>query len=298
MTTLRPLALLLIFGACDTAPEAQTAGPPTPGLEVDAGDYADARAHSRTRLIRHGSSPHPGGPPRTPPGSVATTYDSSGRSLVAFITPDPGDRRRRPAVLFLHGGFSFGEQHWDMTSPYREAGFIVMLPILRGENGQGGDFSLFYDEVDDVLAAAERLAGLPYVEAGSIYLAGHSVGGTLAMLAAMASPRFRAAASFSGSPDQVLYVRGRPEIVPFEPSDIQEFRLRSPVAHAGSFKCPTRLYFGDDEYWLHGGTARTASLAKGKGLDVEAIEVPGDHDGMVPEAIERSIRFFRGGRDR
>ena len=58
---------------------------------------------------------------------------------------------------------------------------------------------MFYDEVDDVLAAAEALADLPEVDSGHLYLAGHSAGGTLALLAAMSSQRFRAAASLSGA---------------------------------------------------------------------------------------------------
>ncbi len=37
-----------------------------------------------------------------------------------------------------------------------------MIPILRGENGQPGSYTMFYDEVDDVLAASAALASLPY----------------------------------------------------------------------------------------------------------------------------------------
>src|SRR5678816_999790 len=36
-----------------------------------------------------------------------------------------------------------------------------MTPILRSENGSPGAYSLFYDEVDDIVAAAEALAQLP-----------------------------------------------------------------------------------------------------------------------------------------
>ena len=31
-----------------------------------------------------------------------------------------------------------------------------MIPTLRGENGQKGDFTLFYDEVDDVILAPSK----------------------------------------------------------------------------------------------------------------------------------------------
>ena len=87
-----------------------------------------------------------------------------------------------------------------------------MIPTLRGENGLPGAYSMFYNEVD-VLAAAEALAKHPGVDGTRLYVSGHSVGGTLALLAAMSSKRFRAAASFSGSPDQVKWASGQMELV-------------------------------------------------------------------------------------
>lgn len=59
-----------------------------------------------------------------------------------------------------------------MSQPFRDAGFIVMMPVLRSENGQPGDYSMFYDEVDDVLAAADVLARQPDVDAQRIYSQG------------------------------------------------------------------------------------------------------------------------------
>jgi len=264
----------------------------TPGLELQAEDYAVVRAAFKTKLVRRGPSPQHEEPLRTPPGAVAIQYHSGKVTLRAFVTPDPVDGRRHPAVLFLHGGYAFGEVHWDMARPSRDAGFVVMVPVLRGENRQAGGYSHFYDEVDDVLAAAEALANLPYVDDSRLFLSGHSIGGTLTLLTAMASPRFRAAASISGSTERRTVVPGGSEVVPFDTADIREFRVRSPVAYATSFKCPIRLFHGDQEF-LQGGSERTAMLARQKGLDVEAVEVPGDHFSCVPGAIQRGIAFFR-----
>ncbi len=243
--------------------------------------------------MRQAPSPQPGEPLQTPPSTVAIDYRSGELTLKAFVTPDPGDGAKHPAVLFLHGGFAFGGDDAEMPQPYRDAGFIVMIPILRGENGQPGSFTMFYDEVNDVLAAADTLAALPYVDSTHIFVSGHSAGGTLAMLAAMASNRFRAAASLSGSPDQKANAASQPILAVFDQSDPREFQLRSPVAYAMSFKSPIRMYFGDQEGWATLSTQRTAELAKQKGLDVEAIEVPGDHFSSVPEAIRKSIEFFK-----
>ena len=85
---------------------------------------------------------------------------------------------------------------------------------------------------------------------------------------------------------------GYKEVVPFDSADIREFQMRSPVAYATSFKCPVRLYFGSWEGWAKGPSRQTATLAKEKGIDAEAVEVAGDHFSSVPEGIRRSIAFF------
>jgi hypothetical protein len=68
---------------------------------------------------------------------------------------------------------------------------------------------------------------------------------------------------------------------------------RSAVAYATSFKCPVRLFCGDKEYCVQASTGRTAMLAKRQGIAAEAIEAPGDYFRSVPEAVQRSIAFFR-----
>jgi dienelactone hydrolase len=268
----------------------------TAGLELQAEDYAKARAHFQTHLLRHGPSPQSWTPSPTPAGAALVNY-STNPALKAWISAaSPGKAAaepKRPAVLFLHGGFAADADDWQMAQPYRDAGYVVMLPLLRGENGQPGDYTMFYNEVEDVLAAANYLVARPDVDATHLYLAGHSVGGTLVLLAAMTTDRFRGAASFSGSPDQIAWSKGQQALIPFDTGDMHEFQMRSPIAFATSFKCPVRIYYGSREKYFDSSSRRTASLAQQKQLDVEAISVPGDHFGAVPEEIQQSIKFFR-----
>jgi dienelactone hydrolase len=234
-------------------------------------------------------------PLRTPPGATRIDYTSGGMKLAAYVSAAPTDGTKRPGVLFLHGGFGFGDGDWEMAQPYRDAGYVVMLPTLRAENGQPGHFTLYFEEVDDVLAAADAFAALPYVDSGRLFVAGHSAGGSLATLAAMASNRFRGAASLGGCMDQRLNA----DIAPFDTKDDREFRIRSPLDFAGSFQCPARLYYGNTELLLADAIRRTATQAKQRGLDVEAVSVPGDHMTAAEPAIRQSLTFFlqRGGAD-
>jgi dipeptidyl aminopeptidase/acylaminoacyl peptidase len=253
--------------------------------------YAEARKTFQTKLVRQGPAPQ-GWVDEVPPATAdVIDYPSGTLQLKAWVDKPVEGAAPKPAVLFLHGGFAFGDGDWDQPQPFRDAGFVVMTPMLRGENGLPGSYSLFYDEVNDVLAAADTLAALPYVDPKRIYVCGHSAGGTLALLAAMASDRFRAAAGFSGSPDQVLSSRGQPELVVFERND-REFQMRSPLAFPRSFQCPVRIYYGSDEFLFDAPSQKTAKLAQAAGRDVQAVKIPGDHFTSVEPAMRQCVPFF------
>jgi acetyl esterase/lipase len=267
-----------------------------PVVEIQKEDYAEVRKRFRTKLLEQGPAPQKEPMHRPPPGVTEVAFPSGKLRLKAWVNRPPEDKPKQPAVLFVHGGFAFGPPDWEMAKPYRDAGYVVLVPILRGENGQPGSFSLFYDEVDDVLAAAKYLAEQPYVDPERLYLAGHSSGGTVALLAAMASKQFRAVASFDGLPDLAAVFKPgkKPKEARFDLSDPRELQVRSPLAYAGSFKCPARLYYSHQAWeHMHLTSQRTAAVAKERRLDVEAILVEGNHYSMVRPAMKQSIEFFR-----
>src|SRR5438105_10119984 len=262
--------------------------------DLQSEDYAAARSKFKTKLVRQGAAPQEWHRVDPPEGVKSLDFRSGSLRLKAWINPPANaGQRKLPAVLFLHGGWAFGKEDWDMAKPYRDAGYVVVTPMLRGENGQPGSFTMFYDEVDDVLAAADALAKLPYVDDKHIYVSGHSAGGTLSLLTAMASPRFRAAASFSGSPNQKTFAQQGQYPVPFDQSNPLELDLRSPVVYATSFKCPVRMYYGNEEWAFAMPTETTAERAKAKGLDVDAVAVTGGHTTAVPDAMRQAIEFFK-----
>ena len=272
-----------------------------PEVQIQSQDYTETRAQFRTTLLREGPSPQREVIALRPPDYVEEVkFPSGDLRLTAWMSGHRQAQQKLPAVLFLHGGFEFGAADWDMAVPYWEAGFVVMAPMLRAENGQSGTFSFFYDEVDDVLAAAEYLSNHPSVDPTRVFLAGHSAGGTLTLLAIEASGRFRAAASFDGSPDQQLLYNGsaskpgtHPEIV-FDPRDVRELQVRSPLAYANSVRSPVRLYYSHEASPLaQRPSERFAELARVRGVDARAIRVWGSHMSHVARAMPGSISFFK-----
>ncbi|MFN0054232.1 MAG: alpha/beta hydrolase family protein [Planctomycetales bacterium] len=260
-------------------------------LALRSEDYALARQSFQTHLVRFGPSPQPVTEGiRYPAGVQEIKYQSAGMELTAHVDGPPPDGGKRPAVLFLHSGFAFGGDDLEVPQPYRDAGFVVMAPVLRGENGQSGAFTFHYDEVQDALGALETLSQLHYVDSERICICGHGAGGTLAMLTAMTTNRFRAVAALSGTCDLSRNHR----YLPFDTTDIREFEMRSPVAYATSFKCPARIYFGSQEVFALLAAQTTADRARQAGLDVEILTVPGDQTrNVVPDAIQKSVEFFR-----
>jgi len=265
-----------------------------PLVSVRNEDLAAARSKHSTKLLRSGPPPAEWADLHAPAGGKQVQYTSGALNLAAWITETYANRKR-PAVLFLHSGFDLGADDWELTKPLREAGFVVMMPTVRGENGQHGTFTMDYDEVDDVIAAANYLRGQPDVLADHVYVAGYSVGGVLAMLAAEMFPGFRAAASISGLTDfasYLRYARGAKENAPFDTGDQTEVELRSPLSYAASFKCPVRLFYGSEEKYFAISVPMTAQIAQQHGIDAEAIAVKGDHASDLQTAVRLATQFF------
>jgi dipeptidyl aminopeptidase/acylaminoacyl peptidase len=295
---MRTQLLVAVFLGCQLAAAQQpntqqpTAQPDfRPLVAIQEEDYAKARQHFQTTLLRSGPAPQKWSPVSPPAGVIEVEYPSGPLKLKAWVNQPDSSKKKYPAVLFLHGGHSFSIGDWEMSQPYRDAGFVVLTPLLRGENGQPGNFTMYYDEVADVLAAADYLRRLPYIDPSRVFVAGHSVGGTMTMLAALSYEHFRGAASLSGSPDQVLYVKyapGAKDRAPFDYTNARELEMRSPLAFAAFFKCPLRIYYGSQEPQFELTSQRTAQIAMDRGMDVEVVRVEGNHMSHVPESVKAS----------
>jgi dienelactone hydrolase len=212
----------------------------------------EARRGFQTTLIRRESV---GEPVAEPPAELfrVVRYDAPGGKLAAYLTPDPMDGGKHPAIVWIAGGDcnTIGEGNWiegppdndQSASVFRKAGMVMMFPSLRGGNDNPGVKEGFLGEVDDVLAAADYLAKQEYVDPDRIYLGGHSTGGTLVLLAAeCSSDRFRAVFSFG--PAAVVSGYGA-EFLPFDASNEREIKLRSPGYWLHAIQVPTFVFEGD-----------------------------------------------------
>lgn len=277
---------------------AQGSPPPFPVPAVpplDTRDYAQARQSFRTNLLRQGPSPEQSGPLGEPPGARRVFYPGGPDGtlkLIAWVSQYEPSVKLKPAVLFLHGGNATGDGHWELVMPYAKAGFVVMLPSFRGENGQAGNYSGFYDETSDALAAADFLENLPGIDRSRIYLAGHSNGGTLSLLAGMTRP-FRAAVPISAGVSAWRYFGRYRKEIPFDPKDPSELVMRSSVCFGASLKCPTLLLRGTEERPFDDNHQLLITRARSAGQTIDHRLLPGTHNGVVPAAVEESIRFFR-----
>lgn len=284
--------LTLVAGCTGKTPPGVSRAEGTPKAAAPTPPASPTLAEARRGFVtRPGGAQPPGEavPPPPPDLFRLIRYPSPVGELSAYLTPDPGDGQRHPAIIWLTGGDtnSIGEV-WEPTprendqtaAAYRRAGIVMMFPSLRGGNDNPGQREGFLGEVDDVLAAADSLAAQPYVDPGRIYLGGHSTGGTLAMLVAEMSDRFRAVFAFGPVAD----VRGYGgQFVYHQPGDPKESLLRSPGYWLHSVRSPLFVIegAGGNIEDLRGMRARSTTPL------IHFVEVPGvDHFGVLAPANE------------
>ncbi|HAN21606.1 MAG: hypothetical protein A2Y15_05920 [Clostridiales bacterium GWF2_36_10] len=258
----------------------------------DINDFNYDRQSYTTELFYKGPSPQDYENESPSEGVSEITYKSGNLELKAWISEAPNDGKKHPAIVYAHGGFAFGESDWDDAKPYLDAGYVLMTPMFRGENGNPGNYELFYGEVNDAIAAGNYLKSLSYVDLDRIFLSGHSTGGTISMLTSLMPSPYKAIASFGGSPEQDIFCNYQPEIVPFDIENQKELIIRSPLYNVESMQKPLLVYLGtEDEFFEYTSTA-LVNNAEELSKSCELIRIEGDHISSLTPSIEDSIKKF------
>jgi len=250
----------------------------------------EAREGFVTQVVKSGE---PQEAPETPAGNEfkLVHYPSPVGDLAAYLTNDPGDGKRHPAIVWITGGdcnsigdvWSPADRSNDQSaSPFRKAGIVMMFPSQRGGNNNPGKREGFYGEVDDILAATDYLAKLPYVDPDQIYLGGHSTGGTMVMLVAACSDRYRAV--FSLGPVASAEQYGG-DYVYCDLDEPKEINLRSPLLWLNSVKSPLFVFEGSEN-----GNWDSIQMMAAENVNpqVQFFRIPGhDHFSVIAPLAEK-----------
>lgn len=246
------LNLVIAIGCGPSSSETTTTTQSNTASSKPKQTLLEARKNFFTKIIRTGDD---AGPSDVPTGNEfqLIKYQSPVGKLAAYVTKDPKDGKKHPAIVWVTGGDnnSIGNV-WDTNprsndqgaSAFRKAGIVMMFPSQRGGNDNPGKREGFYGEVFDVLAATDHLEKLPYVDSEQIYLGGHSTGGTLVMLVAACTKRYKAVFSLGpvAAPEQY-----GGSFVYCDINNKQEIALRSPIYWLHSVKSPMYVFEGEQQ---------------------------------------------------
>jgi dipeptidyl aminopeptidase/acylaminoacyl peptidase len=176
---------------------------------------------------------------------------------------------KRPAIVYPHGGPADSwALIWALKLQWLLAkGYAILAPDYRGSTGHGQSFqrALYgaWGKVDteDILAAADYLAALEWVNADRLGIFGSSYGAYLAVLALGRDPkhRFRCGAAVYGDSDlRRSWATGdRPGREDLErqmghPAHNEEaYRSGSPILDVGRIERPLLICHGQDDVRVH-----------------------------------------------
>lgn len=115
--------------------------------------------------------------------------------------PDFDPETSYPLLLYVHGGphAQYGNTFFHELQVHAARGYVVLYTNPRGSFGYGEEFAASIRgkwgslDYQDVMAAADFAASLPYVDSGRMAIAGGSYGGYMTNWAISHTDRFRCA---------------------------------------------------------------------------------------------------------
>ncbi len=265
-----------------------------PLIVAEAGVAAtldDARKVYSTHLVVNTKAPQDYVPSAVPSGAKEVTYVSGDLRLKGWLsTARPG--KAAPAVVFLHGGFAADSDDWAAAQELIKQGYILFMPQLRAENGNVGSFEMFGGEVNDAVAAGIYLQNIPGVDPKRVYVMGHSVGGSLAILTAQMRSPYKASASLSGYARLNEWIDHFARLVPFDLKNSSERAIRDPYLYTSSVQVPLFMFTEENNPYAV-EVNRTFCLQVAKTSSCRHIVIKGDHQTMIEPAVRAAITQFR-----
>jgi acetyl esterase/lipase len=276
------IALLWPTSACDHHAPQQT----------EERSYLDRLASFHTKLLRHGPAPQAYQDEALPSGIQEILYPSGSLRLRAWAMFPKGasPAQKVPGVVYLHGGFAFGVDDLVDALPFLKAGYAVLIPSLRGENGNPGVHELYLGEVDDAKAAIRWLAAQPSVDASRLYTFGHSAGGIVsALLSLHEDVPIRYGGSAGGLYGTSLF-DANPERIPFDSRNPEERRMRVLIGNVRWMRRAHYAYVGAEDRWQQVTEGRREAASPPRLLTI-TVE-PGNHLTSLAPSIEAFLRVL------
>jgi dienelactone hydrolase len=280
MTQMQSLLAAKIGGENVPDPIDNGPGPTT------AGTYLERRAAFTTNLKVRGPAPAEADALNAPENVREVTYPSAGNNLKAWVHTT-SDTEKKPALVFLHGDFYFSSNDFEQTRPFINEDFVVMCPMLRGENGNPGNYELMYGEVDDAKAAIQWLSQQPYVDADKIFVFGYAEGGAIASLLSLLDgvPMKHSASCDGLFPPSAFDAWDGQQIVPFNlTADEKDMRVLS--GKIKQMKSRHFAYIGNDASYFVQVADQLRNQANGSKLSLEAVA------GTHKTCLEASIQAY------
>jgi acetyl esterase/lipase len=252
--------------------------------------YLEERACFRTKLIRRRPASGSQNQPTPPAGIETVTYASGDLNLRAWLSvPDAARKRPAPALVFFHGGSEQNAFFVEQAKAFRDAGFVVLFPMLRGENGNPGAWECLVGEIDDAAAAVRWIAAQPFVDPKRIYTYGHSTGAAVSLLLSLRDDMpVRLGGSSAG-----LYTEDSLKKwtnAPFDIDDPRERRMRTPINFIQTMSHRHVTFVGRDEYSVE-RVAEFRRLSAGSQLEIQ--DVDGDHMGCLQPALAQFFEIVK-----
>ena len=134
------------------------------------------------------------------PGRYEVSLPGSGVTLGGILFRPASTAKLLPAIIVLHGwaqpGVSGAARVESTARRLSEQGYVALALSMRGWPPSSGWDDCGTRQPDDVAKAADWLAALPGVNAGSIGVLGFSLGGQVALLSGTRSDRIKAIVAY------------------------------------------------------------------------------------------------------
>ncbi|WP_375560446.1 alpha/beta fold hydrolase [Bernardetia sp. OM2101] len=267
--------------------------------EIKNLSYLLERKDFKTNLIKKGKAPQSYDEfDKERKDIMLINYESDGRKLKGLVeTSNIEEGKKKPVLVYLHGGFALGYQDVLDCQPFIDAGFVVFAPSYRGENGNEGNFEMFFGEVDDAKAAVNWIAEQEYTNSDSIFVFGHSIGGGMSLLLShLGNVPVQMSASSSGLYDFESFESFEKQGIkmPFDSKNEKELLFRLPYGTLHYLPKKHTVYFGEEdnlEYWK----ATIAQIYEGKEILLEIKGLKGNHFTSLQPSMKLFIEEIRKG---